>query len=85
VTYARYQRIRVTDAERPTRLGEATPVCAGTDVVAGDPVSVWSFPGRPSTDVIGEQVYPNRFTVFFADSIKRRERDRILAVIGAIG
>ena len=57
-----------------------------TNIVApyGDPTPIWSFPARPSTQVIGERVYTNRFVVYFADSIKRRERDRILAAIGAI-
>jgi hypothetical protein len=85
VTYARYQRVRVTEAERPSKLGVATPVCAGTDIVSGDPVPIWSFPARPPTEVIGQQVYPNRFTVYFADGIKSRERDRILAAIGTVG
>lgn len=85
VTYARYQRVRVTEAERPSKLGDATPVCAGTDIVSGDAVPIWAFPARPSTEVIGQQVYPNRFVVYIADSIKRQERDRILAAIGTIG
>lgn len=76
----------MTEAQRPSKLGDATAVCAGTNIVAphGDPTPIWSFPARPSTQVIGERVYPNRFVVYFADSIKRRERDRILAAIGAI-
>lgn len=85
VTYTRYQRVRVTEAERPSALGNATPLCAGTNVVAGDPVPIWSFPARPSTEVIGQQVYPNRFVVYIADSIKKGERDRILAAIGTTG
>ena len=85
VTYTRYQRVRVTEDERPSKVGEATPVCNGTDIVAGQPISIWSFPARPSTKVIGQQVYPNRFVVYFADSIKRPERNRILAAIGTIG
>jgi hypothetical protein len=84
VTYTRYQRVRVTEEERPTKVGEATPVCNGTDILAGQPISIWSFPARPSTEVIGQQVYPNRFVVYFAESIKRPERNRILAAIGTI-
>lgn len=84
VTYTRYERVRVTEAERPSTLGDAQPVCAGTDIVADDPVPIWSFPARPSTEVVGHQVYPNRFVVYIADSVKRRERDRILAAIGTV-
>jgi hypothetical protein len=85
VTYTSYQRVRVTDAQRPVRLGNATPVCAGTGIVSGAPEPVWSFPARPSTQVIGRQVYPHRFVVYIAEAIKRRERNRILADIGTIG
>jgi hypothetical protein len=35
--------------------------------------------------VIGQQVYPDRFIVYFAESIKRPQRDRILADIGQVG
>jgi hypothetical protein len=85
VTYARYQRVRVTDFERPSPLGDATPVCAGTDIVSGGPVPIWSFPARASTEAIGQQVYPHRFVVYIAEPIKRRERNRILAALGTIG
>ncbi len=87
VRYTRSQRVRVTEAKRPSKLGNATALCAGTDVVApyGDPTPVWSFPARPSSELIGERVYANRFVVYIASSIKRSERDRILAAIGTTG
>jgi hypothetical protein len=77
----------VTEAQRPSKLGDATALCAGPNIIApyDNPPTIWSFPARPSTEVIGERVYPNRFVVYIADSIKRRERDRILAAIGRIG
>ena len=43
-TYTAFQRHRFAH-EQPTKLGSATPVCAGTTIAAGDPVTIWSVPG----------------------------------------
>ena len=60
VRYTRSQRVRVTEAQRPSKLGDATALCAGTNIIApyGNPTPIWSFPARPSTEVIGERAYP---------------------------
>jgi hypothetical protein len=80
VTYTGYRRYRFTK-EHPTRLGSAVPVCAGTTIDAGDPVAIWSFPSWSVSKVIGRQVYPQRYVVYVAESVKPRERARLLAAI----
>jgi hypothetical protein len=80
VTYTGFRRYRFTQ-EQPTRLGSATEVCAGTDVVVGEPVAIWSFPGWSPSEVIGRRVFPSRFVVYVADSVKPRKRARVLAAI----
>jgi hypothetical protein len=81
-TYTAFQRYRFAH-EQPTKLGSATPVCAGTTIAAGDPVTTWSVPGAPPAEVIGRQAYPKRFVVYVADTVKRSDRARILSAVAA--
>jgi hypothetical protein len=81
-TYTAFERYRFAH-EEPAKLGSATPVCVGTTIKVGDPITVWSLPGGAATDVIGRQVYPRRFVVYVADAVTRPERARILAAVAA--
>lgn len=81
-TYTAFQRYRFAH-EQPTKLGAATPVCVGTTIPAGDPITVWSVPGGPPAEVIGRRVYPKRFVVYVADSVKRSDRAQVLAAVAA--
>lgn len=81
-TYTAFQRYRFAH-EQPTKLGSATPVCVGTTITAGDPITIWSLPGEPPAEVIGRRVYPKRFVVYVADSVKPSDRARILVAVAA--
>ncbi len=81
-TYTAFHRYRFAHAQ-PTELGSATPVCAGTTIAAGHSVTVWTLPGGSPTDVVGRRVYPRRFVVYVADSVRRADRTRILAAVAA--
>jgi hypothetical protein len=81
-TYTAFQRYGFPHAQ-PTKFGSATPVCAGTTIGAGNPISVWSLPGAGPSKVIGRRVYPRRFVVYVADSVKRSVRARVLAAVTA--
>lgn len=81
-TYTAFQRYRFAHVQ-PTKLGSATSVCVGSTITAGDPITIWSLPGEPPAEVIGRRVYPKRFVVYVADSVKRSDRARILAAVAA--
>lgn len=54
--------------------------CAlGPPSLLAAPVTIWSLPGERPADVIGRRVYPERFVVYVADSVRRSDRARILA------
>jgi hypothetical protein len=81
-TYTAIQRFRFAH-EQPAKLGSATQVCARTAIAAGDTLTIWSLPGKPPTRVIGTRVYPRRWVVYVADSVKPSGRTRILAAVAA--
>jgi hypothetical protein len=54
-----------------------------TTITAGDPITLWSLPGGPTSEVIGRQVYPERFVVYVVGSVKPSDRARILAAVAA--
>jgi hypothetical protein len=65
------------------RRGQDLPARDSGHLVFDRPISVWSLPGAGPSVVIGRRVYPRRFVVYVADSVKRSVRARILAAVTA--
>lgn len=88
-----YSGWSATDAE-VRRLGEAERAsCDDTSEDAkgsyfGDDaerVTVWSFEGYPSDEVLGVRLDETSYTIFVADSLPDDERDRLVAELSASG